>query len=306
MPCCNPYAKCRQLFGEGRRRTAVGEAVLKAVPGAGDAAIDDASLAKRSVLMRAEIGQCADLVAVAEHRDPLAAGSANDARGAVRDVVRRTDRDPAVGGQRRAAVGAALAKACGEVQHGHDAEARNQHGRNEQGAFIDHDAERHMHHHQPIGDIERHVQRLPHRRGEEGEPEIVAGRSHQEQHQQRREPERLEWKADELAVAPDRGHFGDQIGQRVLYDEPVDHQGCVHGGDEERQHAEMTPVGEQRQETAIEPRQRTDRQNDRQHEKGTTAVGANPDVDFVRPVRRRVKMPGDQDEARHIERDAND
>jgi hypothetical protein len=88
----------RQPLGERRRRPAVGQPVLIAVPGAGDAAVDDAAFAQWAVLMRAGIAQRADLVAVAEHGDPLAAGRKHDACGAVRNVARRSDHDPAPGG----------------------------------------------------------------------------------------------------------------------------------------------------------------------------------------------------------------
>src|SRR3954447_9200832 len=63
-----------ELFGEGRRRAAVLEPVLVAVPRAGDEPVDDTAFAKRPVLMRAQVGQRADLVAVAEYRDAFAIG----------------------------------------------------------------------------------------------------------------------------------------------------------------------------------------------------------------------------------------
>src|SRR3954465_8589271 len=62
-----PHAMGRKLFCERRRRASVGEAVLVAVPGAGDEAVDDAALTERPVLVRAEIGQRTDLIAVAKN-----------------------------------------------------------------------------------------------------------------------------------------------------------------------------------------------------------------------------------------------
>ena len=56
-----PRAVGRKLLGERRRRAAVFEPILEAVPRAGHAAVDDAAFADRPVLMGAEIGQRADL-----------------------------------------------------------------------------------------------------------------------------------------------------------------------------------------------------------------------------------------------------
>src|SRR6185312_12833111 len=73
------HAIGRELLGEGRRRAAVGQPVLIAVPGAGHAAVDDAAFADRPVLVGAQIAERADLNAAAEHRDALAARRRNDA-----------------------------------------------------------------------------------------------------------------------------------------------------------------------------------------------------------------------------------
>src|SRR5437660_3931662 len=107
----NSHPKGRELLGEGRRRAAVGEPVLVAVPGTGHAAIDDAPLADRAVLVRAQIRERADLAAVAKHRDALAAGREHDAGALVRDVLRRPDRDPTRAQSAGCAVGRALAQA---------------------------------------------------------------------------------------------------------------------------------------------------------------------------------------------------
>ena len=103
----------------------------------------------------------------------------------------------------------------------------------------------------------------------------MAGRRHQEQDQERDEAQRLEGKADELAVVGDFGQFVVEARQRALDREPFDHEGGVQERDEEDQHAEMAPVVQQRQEAVIEPRQRPDRKNDRQHEKGAGAESAD-------------------------------
>src|SRR5262249_54437959 len=85
----------REQLGERRRRAAGFRPVLKAVPRAGDAAVDDAALAERTVLMGAQIGERADARAVAKHGDTLAARRGDDARGLVGDRVRWPYRNPA-------------------------------------------------------------------------------------------------------------------------------------------------------------------------------------------------------------------
>ena len=170
------------------------------MPRAGDAAVDDAALADRAVLMRAQVRQRADPRAVAKHRNAFAAGRRDDARRLVGDRERRTDQYPTFAAGRGAAVGRTLAPGGHEVQHHHHGEADHQHRRNERIVIRLHDAERDVHHHQAVGDIKRHVQGLPGRRAEEDEPEIMAGRRHQEEDQERRDAERLERKTDELAV----------------------------------------------------------------------------------------------------------
>ena len=92
------------------------------------------------------------------------------------------------------------------------------------------------------------------------EPEVVAGRRHQEQHQQRREAEHLEREADELAVvAPASVSSAGEVAAGCpapRYHSSISHD--MRQRDQERQHAEMPAVVEQRQEAAVEPRQRPD------------------------------------------------
>ena len=100
---------------KGARRAAVGEAVLVAVPRAGHEAVEDAAFAERAVLVGAEIGQRADLVAVAKHRDALAVRRDDDAGAFVGDRFRRADREPAI----VLMCGFALAPRRGDVQRRH-------------------------------------------------------------------------------------------------------------------------------------------------------------------------------------------
>src|SRR5262245_53337655 len=67
----NAHAVGDELLGERRRRAAVLQPVLVAVPRAGHAAVDDAPFADRPILVGAKIGERPDLRAVAEDRDAL-------------------------------------------------------------------------------------------------------------------------------------------------------------------------------------------------------------------------------------------
>jgi hypothetical protein len=71
--------------------------------------------------------------------------------------------------------------------------------------------------------------------------------------------------------------------------EPFDRERSVQEGDEEGQHAKMTPIVQQRQETAIEPRQRPDRKNDRQHEKCAAAESSDAQIDRSRQILRWIE-----------------
>src|SRR4051812_15774002 len=102
-----------ELLGERRRRAAVRQPVLIAVPRTGDAAVDDTAFAERTVLMSAQIGNGADLVAVAEDRDALAPRRGDDAGALVGNRRERPDREPAgaCGASPGRAIGLALAPA---------------------------------------------------------------------------------------------------------------------------------------------------------------------------------------------------
>src|SRR5215467_3731272 len=65
----NAHAVGDELFGERRRRAAVLQPVLVAVPGAGHAAVDDTPFADRPMLVGAKIRKRPDLRAVAEDCD---------------------------------------------------------------------------------------------------------------------------------------------------------------------------------------------------------------------------------------------
>src|ERR1700752_4556739 len=228
-----PHPVGRELLGERGRRAAIGEAVLVAMPRARDEAVKDAAFAERAVLVGAEIGQRADLVAVAEHRDALAVRRDNDARPLVGDRVWRADREPAI----VLARGFALAPRRRDVQRRHQPKRPAEKDRNEDAPVLLHQPERHIHDQHAVGDVERHMQPLPDTWGEEGEPEIVAGRGKQKQHGGPEYPERLDREADELAVAGARDHLVHQIARRALHGEPVDHRIGMRQRDGKGQHA---------------------------------------------------------------------
>jgi hypothetical protein len=72
--------------------------------------------------------------------------------------------------------------------------------------------------------------------------------------------------------------------------------------DEEGQHAEVASIVEQRQEAAIEPRQRPDRKDDCEHEKGAGAERTDAHIDRGRLVLGRVEPIPQNDVRADIER----
>src|SRR6266446_1369605 len=92
----NAHAVGDELFGERRRRAAVLQPVLVAVPGAGHAAVDDAPFADPPILVGAKIRERPDLRAIAEDCDAFAIRRRDDAGALVWDCERRSDREPAL------------------------------------------------------------------------------------------------------------------------------------------------------------------------------------------------------------------
>ena len=81
----------------------------------------------------------------------------------------------------------------------------------------------------------------------------MTGGGEQKENEERGDAKRLEREADELAIIPPGGEFGDDVRQRVLHCIPFNHEPDVHAHDQKGQHTEMAPVVKKRQETAIEP-----------------------------------------------------
>ena len=120
---------------------------------------------------------------------------------------RRTDNQPSVRCVLHCVV-APLAPAGGEMQRGHEQQRAAEQDRHDGTAIVLHGAERDMHHGEAVGDIERHMQRLPDPRRQKDQPEIMTGRGEQKQDQQRGKAQHLERKADEFSVIGPFGEFG--------------------------------------------------------------------------------------------------
>src|SRR5580704_11560611 len=246
----DPHAVSSEFFGEWRRCATVLEPILIAVPGTRHASVDDMAFSDRAVLMGAKIGERADLLAVAKDGDAFTTGSGNDACALVRDGLWRSDGNPALAAWRETLVYSAFTPASDDVQRRHAPKTRHQHGRNEQRVFAVHDAEGDMRDHQSIGDIQRHMERLPDPWGQEQEPKIMAGCRHQKQDKQRGNTKRLEGKIDELGVIPPGRQLRDQIRQIVLDQVPREQEAEMDRRDDECQHPEMTSIVQQWEEAA--------------------------------------------------------
>src|SRR5262249_51530101 len=107
----NAHAVGDELLGARRRRAAAPQPVLVAVPRAGHAAVDDAPLPDRPILVGAKIGKRRDLCPVAEDGNAFAVGRRNDASALVRNRERRPDREPALAAPTAGAVARPLAPA---------------------------------------------------------------------------------------------------------------------------------------------------------------------------------------------------
>src|SRR5215831_14956287 len=140
----NAHAVGDKLLGERRRRAAVLQPVLVAVPRAGHTAVDDASLADRPILVGAKIGKRPDLRSVAEDGNAFAVRRSDNARPLVRDRQRWPDCEPAVAAPSAGAVARSLAPTGQEMEQRHDDKTACQYCRDEWIAVILHDAERHM------------------------------------------------------------------------------------------------------------------------------------------------------------------
>ena len=115
-----------------------------------------------------------------------------------------------------------------------------------------------MQHDRRIGGVDRHVQRLPQRRPEEGKPEIVAGERQGQQHQEAEKSE-----PDEAGIG------GQQRGQNRRRAEgkiPVQHGKGVPRRHRAGHHAEMAAIVEQRQEPRIQPGRRANGQRQGQQQ----------------------------------------
>jgi hypothetical protein len=138
------------------------------------------------------------------------------------------------------------------------------------------------------------------RRRQEIQPVIVACGRHEEEREQSDDADGLVGKADELEIVRPVGDLVGQALQGVVRGEPFDHRCAVDERDEECQHAEMPAIVEERQEFRIEARERADAEDDRQHQEGAGAEGANAQVDPFRRVLRRIVRRSDPHESDQV------
>src|ERR1700674_5418895 len=128
------------------------------MPRTGYATVDDTTFTDRAVLVCAKISECTDLLAVAKDGDALAVRRRNDPRGFVGDGLRRSHDEPAVATRGTAAVAGPLAPPGEQLEDRHASERAAEHDRDDRMTVGLHDGEGDMQHHQPIGDVDRHVQ----------------------------------------------------------------------------------------------------------------------------------------------------
>ena len=127
--------------------------------------------------------------------------------------------------------------------------------------------QRHMDHHEPIGRIHPQMQRLPHRRGKKGQPEIMAGYRQEHQDQQRRHTERNERKPAQMA-RPGIGHQQRiERCQRAIGEIPPQHRHSMPRRQCAGDHAGMPTIIQQRQKPLIQPCERADGEHQGQQHK---------------------------------------
>ena len=111
----NAHAVSGELLGERRRRAAVLQPVLVAVPRAGHAAVDDVPLPDRPILVGAKIGKRPDLRTVAEDGNAFAVRRSDNSRALVRDRQRWPDCEPTFAAPSAGAIAHPLAPADYEM-----------------------------------------------------------------------------------------------------------------------------------------------------------------------------------------------
>ncbi len=257
-----PEAKSRHTFGEWRRRGTIRGAILKAVPGTGDAAVEDSPLAQWAVLVLADIRDRREPAVVAEDRHALA-GERHDAGAFLRDLADPADLDESVGGERsELAVERASLGRRREMQRDQPEHAAGEDREREKARIILERTQRHVPDEQRVGEVDAHVQPLPDRRREVREPEVVARRRHQEEDGERRRAELLERKLRDASPPPVARQQADE---RILVAQGVEleeRQAPVDEGAEKHRDPEVAPIPQQRQKPPVEPRERPDGEHD--------------------------------------------
>jgi hypothetical protein len=188
------------------------------------------------------------------------------------------------------------------VQPDNDHEAAAQQCRIDRAALRLQRAKEHVPEQQHVGQIDELMQRLPHGRPEIAEPEVVARRRHDEQNDQRAEAEDLERELRDVAEVRERrgviatvcSEDADEwvrIAERMKLN---DREDAMHQREQRHRHSEMAAIVEQREKARIEPRQRTDGEDDVQQQKPRDRREADDES-----LRRRARMPQRGDRAEH-------
>ena len=260
---------CWQTFEDGGDPLA---AVLRAVTEHGHplaAEHEDAGAAERDVRGRADEGGDILLAGLPGDASPgagLGSGACGRARSAVFGAA--VDRR----GRRRGA----LPPAGDEVQRSDAREAESEqsaeHRRPLGGLQA---AERDVQEDQAVSHVDQHVERLPDRRRQVREPEVVRRRRHQEQDDQRQQSERLERELGEAVVVPVARQHAHQRVEHAQAVELDDREAAVRGREQEHADAEVAAVVEQGQEPPVEPAERSDGEHDMEQQQGAGAQAAD-------------------------------
>src|ERR1700687_6062011 len=113
---------------------------------------------------------------------------------------------------------------------------------------------------QSVSCVDQHVQPLPNRRREIPQPEIVAGRGHQEENQKREESQSLERKLRQAVIPGVADEYADQRIDVAKGMKLNDGECPVRQSEQKRCDSQMPPVVEQGKKTWVQPAERTDRE----------------------------------------------
>ena len=247
----------RNLLRERRwRRSGLGQ-ILIAMPGAGDATVNNLAFPEWPVLVLADVRDGGYAAIVFEDGDALASAR-DDTSALLRNAVEIAHGDISIGGRGAFLVASPFHCCGGKVQCRYYSQSHGQDSRQQGTGLGLQGAERHVANEQRVREVYQHVQTFPDRRGQIVQPEVMAGGGHQKQNQKRKEAQALEGKVGQAAVAcvaDEQAHQRIQISQGVKLK-----NGKCSMRQREREHgdAEMATVVQERQKPPVEPAQGAD------------------------------------------------